>query len=245
MNQDYIDFFKQYTPDVVQISLYGSDEDGYLRVTGHKGYEKALFAISSLKDAGIDVRVVVTPSSYMKEDYINILKMCNQKGIHVENKDILLVDNRDDPIKNDYYLTEEEIISLSVQRAELNGLLSPAACVPEVCGPMAEDPQRGLTCNAGNCLATVTWDGIMYPCYNATIGDGASLLEMSYAEAWEKTKKAAAEVVMGAECVGCAYDKTCPKCPAFRLKDLHSGHCNPMTCELTRKLVISGAKKLI
>ena len=84
----------------------------------------------------------------------------------------------------------------------------------------------------------------MYPCYNAMVGEGPSLLEMSYAEAWKKTVEAASQVVHGAECVGCPYDKTCPKCPAFRLKDLYSGHCNPDICELTRKLVAAGVKKL-
>ena len=244
LNDEYIEFFKTYPPDMIQISLYGSSEDGYLAVTGHKGFEKAIAAIEGLEAAGIDVRVAVTPSTYMKDDFINIVRLCKEKKFYLVNNDILLLSNRDNPGKNDYYLTESEVISLSVQRAELNRKLVPLEHTPEPCGCMQTPSTVGLTCNAGNALANVTWNGIMYPCFNAMVGPGASLLEMTYAEAWEKTVQAASEVVHGAECVGCAYDKTCPKCLAFRLKDLHSGHCNPSTCELTRKLVAAGVKKL-
>lgn len=92
-------------------------------------------------------------------------------------------------------------------------------------------------------MSYVTWEGIMYPCANVMVG-GASLLEMSYKEAWEETKRAADRVVQAAECVGCAYQKACPKCPAYRLKDFKSGHCNPAVCEMTRRLVAAGVKKL-
>lgn len=244
LSDDYVNFFKTYPPDTVQVSLYGSSEDGYLAVTGHNGFEKTVAAISSLQDSGIDVRVAVTPNAYMKDDFINILRLCKDKGFYTVNGEILLIPNRDDPDKNDYYLTNEEIILLSIQRAELHKTLIPVKCTPAPCGSTCIPPLKGLTCNAGNSLATITWDGKMYPCFNAMIGEGPSLLEMSYKDAWEKTVRAASEVVHGAECVGCPYDKTCSKCPAFRLKDLHSGHCNPNMCELTRKLVAAGVKKL-
>lgn len=244
LDDDYVEFFKSYPPDMIQISLYGSNEDGYINVTGHKGFNKAVAAIKSLQDAGIDARVAITPNKYLKEDFINSVRYCIDNGLNLENTEIFLIPNRDNPDKNDYYLTKDELLELSIRRAELYAQLESVENVPEPCGSMFVLPEKGLTCNAGNCLATVTWDGKMYPCYNAMMGEGASLLEMSYAEAWEKTVQAASEVVYGAECVGCPYDKTCPKCPAFRLKDLHSGHCNPSVCELTRGLVAAGVKKL-
>lgn len=244
ISDDYIEFFKTYPPDMVQISLYGSDEDGYLRVTGHKGFEKAIYAVSALTDAGIDVRVTVTASRYMKDDFINIYRLCKEKMFYAQNNEILLISNRDDASKDDYYLTEEEVISLYKQRAELHNTLIPAECTPMPCGPMCTPPAKGMKCKAGTCFAAITWEGKMYPCYNAMIGEGPSLLEMSYADAWKKTVAAAAEVIHGAECVDCPYDKVCPKCPSFRLKDLYSGQCKPSICEMTRQLVAAGVKKL-
>lgn len=67
---------------------------------------------------------------------------------------------------------------------------------------------------------------------------------MSYADAWEKTKEVADNILQGVECIGCPYDPICPKCPAMRLSDYKKGHCNQNLCELTCRLVKEGIKKL-
>lgn len=244
LDDDYVDFFKTYMPDKIQISIYGSCEDGYMALTGHKGFEKATRAVAALQEAGIDVSVVVTPSRYMTDDFIRTLQMCKDRGFDVSLTDITLVPNRENPEKDDYYLTDDETFEMMKQRAELFGRCKPLEFAPETCGPMTEPPEKGLKCNAGNCRATITWDGTMYPCANAMVGDGASLLKMSYAEAWEKTKAAADSVVQGIECAGCAYATVCPVCPSYRLKDLTSGHCRPEVCQLYRRLVLAGVKTL-
>jgi sulfatase maturation enzyme AslB (radical SAM superfamily) len=51
-------------------------------------------------------------------------------------------------------------------------------------------------------------------------------------------------MLLGMECVDCPYDKICSKCPAIRLTGLHTGHCDPNVCEVTKKLVAAGVKKL-
>ena len=244
INDDYVKFFKEYPPEMVQISVYGSCEENYLNLTGRMGFEKTINAVSALENAGIDVRVVVTPSKFMLDDYIDILQFCKSKGFRMTLPDIMLMPNRENSEKNDYLLSDEEAFALTKQRAELFEELIPLECTPEPFGGMSEGMRSGLTCNAGNCLAAITWDGKMYPCLNILVGDGASLLDMSYAQAWEETKKAADSVVQGIECVGCAYEKICPECPSFRLNDLHNGHCNPAVCKMTRRLVAAGIKKL-
>lgn len=244
LNEEYVEFFKTYQPEMIQISIYGSSEEGYLSLAGHKGFEKAVAAVKALQDAGIDVRVAVTPSKYMIDDYINTIRTCKEMGFQLSLTDVTLIPNRDDPDKDDYYLTQDETFDLLKRRAELYGVKLTPVEAPEFCGPMTDAPGKGLTCNAGNSLFTIVWDGRMYPCANAMVGEGPSVLEMSVAEAWEKTKAAVDGIVQGAECVGCPYDKTCSKCPSFRLKDMHSGRCNPGMCEMTRRLVASGIKKL-
>jgi len=243
LDGEYVEFFKTYRPDAIRISLYGSNEEGYLQVTGHKGFEKTIAAITGLQEAGIDVSVAVTPSKYMLDDYVNILKLCKNKGFNVLYNDLTLLPNRTDSNKTDYYMSDEEIIYLSKQRAKMCKKLVPNEETPEPQGKKIVFPAEGLTCNAGNCLAAVTWEGKMHPCLNAMVG-GADVLELGYAEAWRQTVEAASKVKYGIECVGCAYEKVCPKCPVHRLTGMNTGHCNPEICELTRKLVAAGVKKL-
>ncbi|MBR5878659.1 MAG: hypothetical protein IKY91_03840, partial [Akkermansia sp.] len=71
IDSEMLAFFREYPPVAVQISLYGSNEEGYLRVTGHRGYEKAVAAIWGLTELNIPVHVAVTPSKAMGDDMIN------------------------------------------------------------------------------------------------------------------------------------------------------------------------------
>ena len=243
LNEDWVVFFKTYKPRKIQISLYGSSEEGYRNVTGHRGFEKAVCAIRSLMAAGIPVQVAVTPSSYMKEDYISVLRFCKENGFQYKPGELMLIENRDDCTKEDHYLSVDEIVRLSTERALLSGSVVPAECEPPPCGGSGKDAPKGLACNAGKTSAVVSWDGKMCLCTAIPVGK-ASVMEMSYADAWEKTKEAATEILLGMECVGCPYDKVCPKCPALRLTGLYTGHCDPKVCEVTRRLVAAGVKKL-
>ena len=72
IDDEYVDFFKKYPPDYIQISIYGSNNDGYFSVTGQRVYDKVVASINALDEAGVDVRVVITPSKYMGDDYINV-----------------------------------------------------------------------------------------------------------------------------------------------------------------------------
>ena len=243
IDEDYIAFFQKYRPEDIQISLYGSSEEGYWNVTGHKSFHKADQAIRALKAAGLPLRVAVTPSSYIASDYINTIRYIKEQGIQRVVSNLYLLPKRDNSEDTKHYLSEEEILRLSRERTSLFRELTPCSDLPEVGGPMSEAPAAGLTCSAGNILAYVTWDGKMHPC-GAVLQEGASLLEMSYAEAWEKTKAEADAVAQAIECDGCAYRKACPTCPAVRLTDLHSGHCNPRICELTRQQIADGSLRL-
>ncbi len=244
ITDEYIEFFKKYPLDSIRISLYGCSEEGYLKVTGHKGFEKVVSAIRKLLDAKIPVSVMATPSSYMKDDYIKIRRFCIENKIPSHNGGFYLLKNREHPDKDDHYLSIDEIVELSKAQYELlEGPLTPCDCVLDPCGTCTIPP-KGLKCGAGSSTAVVSWDGRMYPCVMLPIGN-VSVLEMPFAEAWEKTKKAAQEILLGRECVGCAYDKLCPKCPATRLTGLDTGHCNPDVCEVTKRLVAAGVKKVI
>ena len=241
---EHIQLFKKYPPDIVRVSLYGCSEEGYMRVTGHTGFEKAVSAIRRLMEEKIPVGVVITPSSYMKDEYINIQRFCKENDFACKSSDFQLIHNREQPEKDDHFLTTDDIIELARAQHELlhKTVPIPVAHVPEACGSSTIAP-KGLTCSAGANTAVVSWDGRMYPCVMLPTGN-ISLLEMSYAEAWEKTKHSVSEMLLGMECVDCPYDKICSKCPAIRLTGLHTGHCDPNVCEVTKKLGAAGVKKL-
>lgn len=242
MNEDHIALLKKYKPEKVQISLYGSNENGYKNVTGHTGFEKAVNTIRRLTAAGIPVEVAITPSAYMKDDYIATIKFCVENGFKFKQGDFILLEKRDgNPINGQ--LTTDEMVSLAMDRAMLLNRLNPPVVELPMYGGTSHEAPRGLVCNAGKTALVVSWDGSMRLCTGLPISN-ASVIDMSYAEAWEQTKEAAQGILLGMECVGCPYDSVCPKCPAIRLSGFDTGHCNPQVCELTRKLVACGVKRL-
>ena len=243
IDDSYVEFFKMYPPRKIRISLYGSSEEAYRKVTGHDGFQKAISAYKKLLNAKIPVGVTITPSSYMKDDFMNIRRFCKSSDIPCPPANFYLAKNRDNPEKDDYYLTIDEIVSLATEEAMLRGkLLPPVSDPPAPCGDCKEAPV-GAPCGAGRCGTFVSWDGTVHPC--ASMHEGtASLLQMSYAEAWEETKALADRVLKGVECVGCPYDNVCPPCPVRRLNGVFSGHCNPEVCELARRLVAAGARAI-
>lgn len=243
LNEDYVSFFKTYKPQKIQISLYGSSEDGYRTVTGHHGFERAVTAIRSLMEARIPVEVAITPSVYMKEDYLSVLRFCKENGFKYKAGEFVLIESRNDSGERDPSLTTDEIVALWKERTLLTGALHAPACALPACGGTCTQAPKGLICSAGKAAAVVSWDGRMCPCTAIPVSK-ASVLEMSYADAWEKTKEVAGEILLGMECVGCPYDSLCPKCPAMRLTGLYTGHCDPKVCEVTTKLVEAGVKKL-
>lgn len=242
INDDLVEFFCKYPPEIIRISLYGSCEAAYRKVTGHDGFRKAISAYQKLKTKKISVGVAVTPSRYMKDDFINTRRFCKESGIDCPPANYFLTKNRDHPDKDDHNLSIDEIVSLATEEALLTSDVMPITDAPEPRGSCTEAPV-GLNCSAGRCAAAVSWDGVMHPCVSMPEGT-ASLLEMSYAEAWDITKALVDKMLLGAECVGCPYDSVCPKCPVMRLTSMHSGHCNPDVCELTRRMVTAGARKL-
>lgn len=245
IDDELVELLKQHQPEKVRISIYGSTEEGYRNVTGHTGRDRAMNGVKMLRDAGINVQVNVTGSSYIAPDYINTLCYIKEQGFNPLLSELALIPKRNDPESAEHYLKPDDVVSLAMERNRLfRKVYPPCTDLPKIGGDCKEPCSFGMTCNAGRSMAVVCWDGRMMPCASLPSWDGPSLKEMSFADAWKITVEQAKKIVQPAECEGCAYKKACPKCVVMRAEDLCSGHCNPDVCELTKRLVAAGVKKL-
>lgn len=55
INDSIVDLFVQYPPLLVDISLYGANDESYFKVTGQRSYNKVVSNVKKLKNAGIRV----------------------------------------------------------------------------------------------------------------------------------------------------------------------------------------------
>ena len=65
LNENHIERFKEYPPYLIDVSLYGCDSESYKTVTGSDVYELVVQNIRAAITAGLQIRLMITPSTYM------------------------------------------------------------------------------------------------------------------------------------------------------------------------------------
>lgn len=75
LTEDMVAFLAQYPPAVIQASVYGSDEDAYEQVTGHRAFHEVMQGIARAKAAGLNITLAITPNRYMQEDVQALLDL--------------------------------------------------------------------------------------------------------------------------------------------------------------------------
>ena len=80
LNEEAISRFKQYSPCQIDISLYGCDSELYVAVTGVDAYRQVVMHIRLAVEAGLKIRIMVTPSSYMSPWTERVMELAKSFG---------------------------------------------------------------------------------------------------------------------------------------------------------------------
>ncbi len=244
LTQDNIDFLKRYPPLEIQMTLYGTDDDAYEMVTGVRAFKKAEQAIQRLKDSGLPFSIAVTPNSFAPGETERIIDYLQDQHVTYSVNGGLFSpysDNENVTLSEFETSIEEKIAYLSLKRKEALKRI-PLEELPPVGGGRSE-PVCGLTCSA-QVSFFITWDGYMQPC-NAFYGNRLPLASSGdFFPTWKRILQHNREYSLPMECEGCVYKPVCLSCPVLRGGDVGNGHCDPKICEMTRRLVAAGVKRL-
>ena len=231
----------------VQITLYGSSNDIYQRVTERPAFEKVAHSLSLLREAKIPLKVVITPCKQLLPDFENIINYLIEHNYRYSITEYLIENKHGDVLQSDTSLHYEDYLWMMKRNAELQNKLSePPASLPEPFGPCStlSSSGCGIRCSAGTCRAAIDWHGDLYSCYVLPL-PRFNVLELGFDKAWELMGEELEKVIAPVECMGCAYEKICFKCPAIRYNGLYSGHCNTQCCIRTVDLCNLGVKHLL
>lgn len=245
LSEQNFELLKCIPPRGVNISLYGASEEAYEHVTGFRAFERVMNNVRRLRDAGINVSISITPSTYMLDDVVNIIQLCMQERLKY-NISYSLIDARLGTGRSieDYGLTAEEEVSLreAVRRCTGQKIYNQGQTFspPNRCG--SETICRGIECNAGRGSFVVTWDGVMHPCFRIT-DIGASLKENSFVDAWRKISTASNDIIVPYECELCSAKKSCNPCHLMRADLNEPQHCNSDMCKRTLLRIRKGLVK--
>ncbi len=235
-------FFEEHPPALLQVTLYGPDEETYERVTGRRVFQRVVENLRRVKAAGLPLALSVTPSRTLGEDVFETIRLAG--GL---SKEVFINTSLFTPEGETWRRGAEEDPDVEFYarvlrfRNELRGgevREIPLEELPEPGGSGEEDPGCGLECGGGRSCFVIDWKGRMRICNRMTAAE--SVPELGFPEAWRRINAAAEAWPRVAECRGCPYEPVCDRCAAGFLQYAQPG-CRPEEhCRRVRYLVSRG-----
>lgn len=239
LNQDMIRLFTEYPPYIVDVSLYGCDEESYEAVTGHDVFNTVTANLRAAIDAGVHVRLIVTPSACMLPWVDRVMEYARAFGADDVHVNSMLMEAIPDTGRSiaDYGLSSEDYERIFRKKCELfpgaaNHLTEEDE---ELMGELPEDAPhtlpRGLYCNAGRISFAMHWDGSLGPCpgfpRDIIRSDAKSV---GFEAAWRDINRRVKDYAVPEACHACSYNTRCHYCPPQHGSAAAKHSCNPETC---------------
>ena len=234
LNEEAIKRFQQYPPYKLDISLYGCDSESYVAVTGVDAYEQVVSHIRMAIDAGLHIRLMITPSSYMSPWTERVMVLARSFGVSVNvNNGLIEPHDNTGRQKADFDIPLEEELSIKEKRKELfsSGYSTDdhEFFMKWRNRPMLSD--KGLYCDAGRTGFAVNWDGVLLPClsFPRDVVCGYPLRD-GFKHAWNEVNEVMRNYEVPDACHHCELNTKCHYCPMAHQKVAAKHLCDPDYC---------------
>lgn len=243
LTEEIADLFAQYPPSVVQITVYGSDEDAYEAVTGRRAFADVCAAIERLKKRGIHVFLPITPNRFMQEDTHALLEFLRNLGVEYGIGAGALPAREGTGRSMDEYAAEADLhVQLALDEYEYQRVKRPDLKIrdKEIWRiPRGFTPMTQIPCSSGQCTFHINWQGEMQPCipyYTVK----RSVLRYGLKNCWDWIKKQMCCYEYPEECGKCKYLRVCKPCPGEQTLGILNGPVNKRVCQRYEKMIEAG-----
>lgn len=245
INEQTLSWLKDMAPYRINLTLYGGSRETYGRICGNPdGYDKAMFALRSLKELGV---ATVINASMIPEnacDLEKIMTVGRELKLNTRVSTYMFPPVRRDAEESDSRFTPEESADMFMRKVCF--ALKPEHRVEyfrnQICPaePIEGDnwgdhKEEYMRCRAGRSSFWVSWDGTMCACGLTPFPRTFYAFDGKILEHWiELTEAVRTETVMGA-CAGCELRTVCRPCVATVYAE--SGKTEgrvPYLCQLAR-----------
>ena len=247
LDDERIEFFRSHMPAMIQVTLYGWNDDVYERVTGRRVFSTVIGNVRKAIEAGLPVSISITPCSYLGEDVLETVRVARSltsavtinSGIFTPRKETGRSQQRDESDVDLYiriYKLINEIDGLEMKEIDPDKL-------PPIGGNSHECDGCGLRCGGGRSGFVMNWKGTLTTC-NRLDQISAYPLQDGFKEAWTELNRQANSWPRVPECEGCAYREVCNSCAANMLQYAEPGKQPIELCKLTRYFVQHGVRHI-
>lgn len=247
ITEEMADFFAQYPPSVVQITVYGSDEDSYEAVTGHRAFADVKAAIERMKKRNVRLFLPVTPNRYMQKDPHTLLEFLRTQNVRygIGTGSLPARPNTGRDLKT--YTPETELyVKLHLDEQRYLENLEPSHEPPHPhidYVPTGFRQNSKIPCSSGLCAFHINWKGEMSPCIPFH-SIHRSVLEYGFEACWDWVKHQMTQYEPPVECKNCANNVVCVSCPAERTSGVLNGPLNKAVCERYEEYIRAGILQL-
>ena len=245
LNNKRIEFFKKNLPNIIQVSLYGYSEETYEKVTGNRVFDTVVNNIIKAKEAGLPIRLSITPNRYISGDIKKVIKLAFDLDLpYTINLGLMTPRSDTGRQLNDHDISLDDYIEVfKYNRALNNEVVKSQKIVPFVKTLKQEFSESGLKCGAGRSVFSINWDGTMSPCSQMN-----SILthprEVGFLNAWNDINQKASKYPRFKQCDECVYSKACNFCAAENEKMGSRYLLDVRWCQKTWKMVENGLRKI-
>lgn len=246
-NEEILNVLHEYPPLLVDISLYGADEETYCKITGiRNAFEKVINNCKRLKELGIRVSLkspIIKPTlpfigkmkslaEELQIPFVYSFEIC--ATVDKSNEPQRLQVSLEEVLKNEFANYYEQV-AYGTRKKEDNS---------EVIKSLA-DSKFVYDCNVAQNSFVVDYQGRMLPCMKLR-HKGERLSKDNYDALWEKYK-AYSELIASDtyKCKGCTARYYCDVCPAemdFLYGDMEYRPQSVCKCATIRKAFYEGQK---
>lgn len=250
IDENVIEWLKDYPPKCVSISLYGADNDTYEALYGAKNiFTKVDHAIQLLQKnhIAIECKTILTRFNY--QDLEKCYQYTKKHQINYEVAPYSFPAVRKTCPKQYKRLTPEEVVDYTFYR---NKLMSTKTQYQQEIIKYLKKYQKtksipgkdicGLSCSASNTSCWITWDGKMTCCALLPI-PFTNPYKIGFFNAWEQLKIECDKLSLSKTCSHCNKREICAVCPASaygetrQINGTSKHHCQ-MTDGLLEKMMI-------
>lgn len=247
INKEKVEFFKKNPPQRVNITLYGADGETYEKLCGdYNAYEKVLYAVENLTDAGIAVTLNFTLTEFNKNDMVKVQEYAKKLGLQFR------VNSYTFPAVRTSECQKNSIARLSAYEAAKYHFLYMLNNLGEsgmkkavekymsgtggyLLNPCSDMPSGRLNCRAGLSSYWITYDGFMTGCGMMT---EPKISAENFNEAWKFINKKCAGIKISGECLNCPKRKICDFCAASAYAETGSFSGKPSyACKKARNYI--------
>lgn len=243
LNHERIRFFQDHLPHKIQISLYGSCDEVYARVTGNKVFSVVVENILAAKEANLPVKISITPSKYMLEDVKEVIRLAKNLDVpYAINLGLMTPRNGTGREHSEHDISIDDYIDIIRYNRVLNNKeldSHETVTLPHTSG--SQYVNEGLRCGAGKSTFSINWQGRMNPCTQLTSIE-AEPLKTGFKHAWKIINNDVRTFPAFTECMNCAYSHACDFCAAENEKLGSRYVLNRSWCIRTWKMVENGLR---